>query len=355
MLSETESASPSPPLRARTVMELLDATFRIYRENFVTFITLAAAVIIPISIINILVNLGTISGASSFSSNPFDSSGTPNIRGDVLAATCLGTLIVAVLGLAQTTIINGVVTWTTSERQFGRKLTLGEAWTEARPRLGKLASGYFFFYIVLFGFTFGITLLSALCPFLLILFAVIIYIGLTVGAFISPVIMLENGTSSGAISRAHSLAKGRFWQLLGLAGLIVLISFIISLAFSALVSAALIANPRSVSVTTQIVNLITSSVLNIFITPILPIAMTLLYYDNRVRQEGLDLALQAIGPEARPNQVAAPLPGGLINSADVVNMAVMVGLAIVLTLVFGTAVYGILNAIVPGLGGIAGQ
>lgn len=355
MLSETESASPSPPLRARTVMELLDATFRIYRENFLTFITLAAVVIIPVSIINILVNLGTVGGMSTLSSNPFDSSGNPNIRGDYLATTCIATLILAALGLAQTTIINGVTTWITSERQFGRKLTLGQAWSEARPRLGKLASGYFFFYLVIAAFTFAITLASALCPFLLILFAVVIYLALTVGAFISPVAILENGSSSGSISRAHSLGKSRFWQLLGLAGLIVVISFIITLAFSAVVSAALISNPRSITATTQIINLATSSLLNIFIIPILPIAMTLLYYDNRIRQEGLDLALQTIGPEARPDQVAAPLPGGLLNSTDLVNMAVMVVLAIGLTLVFGTAVYGILNAIVPGLGGIAGR
>jgi hypothetical protein len=101
------------------------------------------------------------------------------------------------------------------------------------------------------------------------------------------------------------------------------------------------------SVTTaQIIDLALSTLVNIA----LPVALTLLYYDTRSREEGLDLALAAMdNPLARPIHVESPRPGSFLTSRDVVNVLALVGGGLVLVFLFGATFYALLDRFAPGL------
>ena len=51
-----------------------------------------------------------------------------------------------------------------------------------------------------------------------------------------------------------------------------------------------------------------TTLVNIIIAPLSPIAFTLLYYDIRTRTEGLDIMLDSSGPGARPANTSAQQP-----------------------------------------------
>ncbi|MFN8531639.1 MAG: hypothetical protein U0670_23795, partial [Anaerolineae bacterium] len=119
-----------------------------------------------------------------------------------------------------------------------------------------------------------------------------------------------------------------------------------------LLVAVLVSGGRSgVSVQQQAIATGLSTLINIFILPITPIAMTFLYYDVRVRTEGLDLALQALGPDARPESVRPPIPTSLLVSEDYGKMLILAVVSIGILLVFGSAAMSLLNTVAPGLGG----
>ncbi|MFN8531602.1 MAG: hypothetical protein U0670_23605, partial [Anaerolineae bacterium] len=299
MQFESTAPQPTNPLRARTVLEILDATFRLYRENFVALITLSAVVLIPITIIQFVLD----PSAANASLQSAASSGTRNAAAlnSAMGTVCFSSLISAVLSLIQVTVINGMVVKISSEGIFGRRLTLGQAWQAAQPHLYRMASAYFLFYIVLVALSMAIGVGSALCPVLLVLFAIVVYLAITIGAMLPPVVMLEGMRGNEAFRRTVAVARPRFWQMILLYVLIAVITTVLSLALTALLVAVLVSGGRSgVSVQQQAIATGLSTLINIFILPITPIAMTFLYYDVRVRTEGLDLALQALGPDARP-------------------------------------------------------
>ncbi len=330
-------------LRPRAVMEMLDATFRIYRENFIAYITIAASVIIPVTIVTIIQN-------AAF--NTFDSRTFSRTQGaDGIAQACFLAIIGIVLSVIQVTVINGVFTKMASERHFGRILGASEAWSEAAPRLGSLAGTYILFYIVVALAFVATSFIGALCFPLFALFGVIAYIAITSGTLLAPVVVLEKIGGGAAFTRAHMIAKTRFWQLIGLGLLAFLLTFVISLAFSALLLPILVSTPSGIlSTEGQIMNGVITAIINILTAPIFPIAATLLYYDARVRGEGLDLSLQALGPDARPGDVP-PSDGSqaLLDSKDYVNILVIVGATVLAALVFGSALYTLINTLVPGL------
>ncbi|HVU14348.1 MAG TPA: hypothetical protein VHD90_23885, partial [Phototrophicaceae bacterium] len=100
----------------------------------------------------------------------------------------------------------------------------------------------------------------------------------------------------------------------------------------------------------RILNTLATTVVGIFITPLLPIAMTLLYYDIRTRVEGLDLALAALDkPDARPSDLQSPSAGPLLTSRDLVNMIVIGVVGAALVLVAGGLLSNVMNSLAPGL------
>jgi hypothetical protein len=342
-MQSVDTANRMPTL-SLTFLELLDRTFRVYRENFSRFLLLAAMVAIPINLINGFLNIVSTNSlvTSSLSSRTQLSSDW--------GILCLIPVISLILVLVQVVVVDGLLTYMTSEYTFGRCVTIGEAYQAVRQRFSTLGCGMILLYVVVFAFAIPIALLGAVCFPVWAGFGLVAYIFIATFAYLAPVIVLENVNSSFGLNRAWWLGKSRFWTAFGVLFVVYLLVMIFTVIFNVLgqfLTTSLI-DIRS-TMTYQVVNLIFSTVVGIFVVPIMPIALTLLYYDTRARVEGLDLALMSLdSPQARPINIESPSPGPFFTSRDLVNVAALVGGAFALALVFGTAFTAIINQLAPG-------
>ncbi|MBZ0279532.1 MAG: glycerophosphoryl diester phosphodiesterase membrane domain-containing protein [Anaerolineae bacterium] len=331
-----------------TFFELLDRTFRIYRENFMTLVGLAALVTVPITLINLFLSMTALGSMSSFSTTNFSRAS----RGDT-GLVCFAAIISLLLILMQAVLINGPITHIASEYHFGNKISIGEAFSATRHRYTNLGCGFIVFYAVVVAFTIAVGFVAAICAPGIAAMGLVFYIGVATYAFLSPVLILENVGTSLGVNRSWSLGKTRFWNVLGIIVVIGIISFVISLAFSSIAQILVInASSTSAFTTLQIINLILSTVINIFVTPLLPIGLTLLYYDTRNRVEGLDIALSALDkPNARPRDVGSPLPQSGLTQRDFINVAILIGGTLVVGLIAGAAFTSLINSLTPNFGG----
>lgn len=342
------------PLVRRSFLEILDRIYRIYRDNFLTFAGLSALIIIPISILSTLIGQSYIEMQTSSlfgSRQRTDSS--------VILYSCI---LAGILPLVQSVLINGLFTYATSESHLGRKLSILQIFSEGRGRLVRLALGFFLFYflmglgLVVLGFILSLSGVSELCALfnlaLIPLFGALIYIAVCINAFIAPILILEEGISiATGLNRAFALAKSRFWSVFGLMLAIGLINLIITTAFTAFLGWLVPDTYDSLFQTgygwTNILNLVVTTSINILLVPVHPIGMTLIYYDIRIRLEGLDLALEALDkPNPRPRDVSSPSPQTGFTRRDWINIAILIAGAVVIYLLFA----GILQAYINYLG-----
>jgi hypothetical protein len=340
--------SASRPTMTFTFLELLDRTFRIYRENFATLIGLVALVTIPLSIINLVLTLPSLSTMTDFATF-----GRPADTSQLTSTVCLSTLLSLVIGLLQFVLNNAPITYITSESQMGRKVSMGEAFRATRPRFSSLAFGVILFGLVIVAASLFLGLISALCAIAFAAFGIVVYIGIATYSFLVPVLVLENVGASFGINRSWSLGKARFWMVVAVSTSITVLTFIIALAFSAagLWLVYQIIPPTTPFVTRQLIESALSTFISLFTVPLLPIALTLLYYDTRTRLEGLDIALQALGnPDARPWDVVSPGGGAGLNSKDWVNIIILTVGAVAITVVLGATLISLLQPFMPPTG-----
>jgi hypothetical protein len=153
---------------------------------------------------------------------------------------------------------------------------------------------------------------------------------------VAPTIILEEQTALHAIHRAWDLTRQRFWWVVGFLSALYLFNLLITagptLLFS-VVFQALFGNPFTSSnpalayVIQTVAPTLTSMVGGLIYMPLHMICMMLMYFDLRVRTEGLDLALQAQGPSDNVDDILAQAPPvedtGLITWTEVAYFALL--------------------------------
>jgi hypothetical protein len=334
----------SPSVPTLTVVEILDRAFRIYRDNFLAFVGLVAIVTVPLTLISLVLNQAYLSEFQNlnFSSSQSSFSSATN---NYIAIAGLISILVAVL---QAVFVNGTITYMASENHLGRKITIRQAFEAGRGRFAVLFGALVVFYliVVLLAIASSLTLL---CLVGFLGFGVLAYVFVNMNVFLAPVIMLENVGGMQGLMRGWVLAKTRFWTVFGLMLLIGVLSFVLSFAFSALqqLLTGQVISAASLQTSTVAASIL-SLVIGVLITPIAPIAFTLMYYDTRVRLEGLDIALQATGkPDARPSDVLSPPVNANINRKDLVNILILIVGVVVIALVFGASMAALVNSLLP--------
>lgn len=322
-------------------LEMLDRTFRIYREFFVPLVLFTAAVTIPITIITTILQLAV---ANSVTTTMFGRASSDNV-----GLVCFSSLIILIGTLIQFALIYGVGSYITSERVLGRKATISEAFAAVRERIGALAWGVVFAYIVLVALVFTVLVLTGIFELFMALFGFVVYIGVAIFGLLAPVLTLESVPAGRGVNRAYALGRKRFWVVLGVLAAIYALITVITLAVSKLFD--LIGQPLFTDFTTLTLwDTVVSTALGIILTPLLPIAMTLLYYDVRARTEGLDIALSALEtPNPRPANVASPGGEPLLTNQDVVNVVILIVATLVLALVAGGLIMSVVQSITGGV------
>ncbi len=327
--------APSRRPMTFTFLELLDRTFRLYRDNFVTIIGLVAIVTIPITIITLLSNPATsylLGNQSSSFNRTTTASGAQFLS--------------SILGLVQAVLIYAPLTYLASEYMFNRKVSIGEAFRGASSRFVKMGCGIIVLGIFVGAVAVFAGILVIAIPPALALFGILIYILVAAYSLFFPVLTLEDIGPSAAVTRSYMLGKRRFWTVVGLGIILGIISIIVSVVFGGSVTFLVLSStPSNGSYATQLL-LITflSTLVGIFITPISPIAFTLLYYDIRTRTEGLDIMLDSsANPEARPADFAPQTSGFKIDGQDWRNIGILTLLGLAAGLLGSSTIQAFIN------------
>jgi hypothetical protein len=234
--------------RSRSVAEIVDSTFTFYRANLAALVTLFILVLGP--------------GAILKSVAPPEWQAALDVVGNLLIP--LGQGAVAAMVAASV--------------ELDTRLSLGAALRAVAGRTGSLI---------------GVQITSGLMMIIgLILLVVPGVIALIVTAVGIPVVVIEDLGYSKALERSRALVRGRWKPVLGT----LLLSW--GIAFLLLMGAAFILGLLNLSerVAGLLIDLLIAAIL-----PVPAIAMTLLYYDLRVRTEGADLdAMAAALPAPEP-------------------------------------------------------
>src|SRR5260221_529651 len=132
------------------MLELLDRTFRIYRDSFVMFITATALVTVPVSVISLLSSLNYLNRAPGFSSALTNSRNNTAALSQAMNGYFGSLLWIVVVGVVlafiQGVLLHSVLTYMASERNLGRSVTIGGAFSAGGGGLGTLPAGAANFY-----------------------------------------------------------------------------------------------------------------------------------------------------------------------------------------------------------------
>ncbi|MBP0454286.1 hypothetical protein J5Y04_32840 [Kitasatospora sp. RG8] len=296
-------APPSPkpgviPLRPLGVGEILDGAVSTIRTHWRTTLGLS-------------LGLAVIEQGGTLAAQLAINGSTGNLT------QALAGVVVLPLNLLIAVIASALLTMVVSRAVLGKSATAGEAWREARPQLLRmfglsLLSGLIWGGIVLLGFTplIGYVVAGADEPAIVGLLVVVgllsvpaaVWVGVQL-SLAAPALMLEKQGITAALSRSRRLVRGAWWRQAGINLLAWVLSFIVSmiiatpfavigmaLGFDHLVNEAGSTDasvPASMLVASAIGGIIASTLTIPFSAAI----TVLLYVDQRIRREALDIEL----------------------------------------------------------------
>jgi hypothetical protein len=248
-------------LRPLTIGELLDRTFFYYRQHFVLFVGIAA---LP----------GLFLLAAQLAAVFFK----PTEGGLLLTAVFwIGTVFVY---FATTTLAHGATVVAVSQILLSRETDVAEAFNSIRSRVGEL---------IIISMNVGVRVTLGFL--LLIVPGILLTLrySLTI-----PVAVLEEKGVSGSLSRSATLTKGHRGRILLvylLLGVLLIITSMLWPFLTMLVAGIFSSAVRTgqTPAWTQVVLQFGNFVSQSLVGPIMTIALTLVYYDERVRKEAFDL------------------------------------------------------------------
>lgn len=296
-----ENAITLRPLR---LVELLDAAFRIYRRNFLTFVGIMAIMQIPLSLLTLGSSLVSFRGLDSLSG-----AGMPDLQYFLGTG---GTILVGILSFFMVRgFATAALTRTIAASSLGGRLGVIESYRKIGSSAGNLLLSLLLSVLILIGMLIWLLIpcigwFSGL--------GMTYYFSFVVIQLLVPVIVLEKRGPMDALRRAWELARRRFWWLLGLAAVLYLLNLVL-LGPAALVN-YLIAFifQRSVTssmdfMTTGSISAISNALMTMLVTliyyPLQLSVIVLAYFDLRVRNEGFDLSMQSINSAEYPDPVDA--------------------------------------------------
>ncbi len=278
--------STIPKLEARSIIELLDHAFQLFRNNFWTFIAIVAVTQIPVTILSILSNL------------PFYLASTTGYEGAFagrFAETFIGFLITAVVSVIANGFSIAAITRAVADSYLGKSIGFLEAYRKIGNDWSRLIKAMLLSGVLSLGIAVWMVIP---CVGWISGFGMLMFYTMIIAPLVAPVIVLEKQTASNALNRAWELAHRRFWELVKFAALLAFISLVIVSGPSTLIQFVLQTVLEGTSnvplgtanTTPYIVQMLIQLLLNLIYQPVSLTAMTLLYFDLRVRTEGFDLA-----------------------------------------------------------------
>lgn len=323
------------PLRPLDVGTILAAPYQLLRRN--PRPTFGMSLLLQGSVL--LLTLVVVSVAAFFSLSRIDFATGSEASDEIVAGSIgmilLSSLVPLALSLVATAIMQGIIVLEVARQSLGEKLRFRQLWALARGRILALV-GYslaltavlLVAVAVVIGVVAGVSLLGSAgvvagVALTLLLGAALVVLGAWVGtklAFVPSILMLERLTVRESIARSWRLSTGAFWKILGILLLVAFILNVVSsiagapLQFVTVLLPALVAPTGdetaliALVVAVTIVSLVLTIVVSAVILVVQSATTALLYLDQRIRKEGLDLELA--------RYVEARQSGGAAGMAD---------------------------------------
>lgn len=287
------------PLRPMRVGETLDAAINLYRHHWKTFMAIAAYITVPFVFLQQLATAAFVGG---------DIFARPNVaistaRSETLLA--VGLAFAAIDFLLVRPFLTAAIVRAVGAAYLGEIPTVGRVYDFALRRLGSIVwvvllgvLGFVAVFVAASGFAFLFVSIGV-APFAIVVgigagvFAIVLYVRWMFGA---AVVVIETERGSRALARSWRLSSRAFWRIVGttmLAGLLVAVvggvfTYVPSLLSTQLGSAGWVLRAAG------------SAVASVITTPFVTMITVLLYFDQRIRKEGMDLAIMSGELQAPP-------------------------------------------------------
>jgi hypothetical protein len=256
--------------RPRSATELVDVAVRIFARNYLTFLALTFVIFAPILL---AVAIGVVAAMTK--------------------ATAVFVLLVP-LALALVVwfvVSDAAFLAAASDAYLGREIVLGRVLRASTSRAGSiLAATLVKVLLICLGMVplfLSIALVKTvggLVVFLAVVGSIAWMILAAVRFFAAPGVVIYEGVDfSTSLDRSRALSKGSVGHIIGAMLLLWIIIFGIQIAVAAV--GALAANLQVARIISQLAG--------VFTYPLAGITTTILYYDLRIRKEGLDIELAA--------------------------------------------------------------
>ncbi|MFJ8755301.1 glycerophosphoryl diester phosphodiesterase membrane domain-containing protein [Streptomyces sp. NPDC102441] len=300
------------PLRPLGVGEILDGAVSTMRTHWRTVLGVSLTVSVIAEIVIILVQRYLLPDQESVDPN---ATGAEALRQatDSAQSQLINSGPSTLVAMIATLITTSVLTVVISRSVLGRRVTLSEAWSEARPRL-----------LPLLGLTLLLSLMSAA------IMAVGLLPGLALGGgaggialtflgflascgvvlwlmirfmLAAPALMLERQSVLASLRRSAKLVKGNWWRTFGILALtyllVIVLTLIIAIPFGIIavtvdsdgLSEFLSSSSTDFGWPFLIITGIGEVIVSTLAYPFTAGVMALLYVDQRIRREALDLEL----------------------------------------------------------------
>jgi len=306
----------APALRPLRFGEILDVAIKATTRNFGTLVRAVALVVIPVQILSAVV--GVSARPEAFDTGQFGN--------DAASATdtrtfLIGQLVVLLLGLVGGILAEGTALKAVSDAYLGEQPEWRSSLRFALRRLHSLIwVGFLRLVVPMVPFFVGtLVILLALVGLASAsdVGAVILGIPLFLGAMLAvasvylvlaltvPIVLVDGVKGFRAVGRSFSLSRGRYWRTATILFVALLLVFVIQAAVGGIPAIAIVA------VDNTAVQAIVAGIANIagalITTPFQAAILAIVYFDLRVRREGLDVALLAQDIGVDPATASAPL------------------------------------------------
>lgn len=260
---------PGPRLRPMDFGEILDTAFNLYRRHFGTFFLTALLPNVPVAAF--WMYMGSVVGSGTGAAE------------EVSALAGVGTLLMAPYSALAAMFVWAALVHQSSRAMKGDSVSLGGGYRRALSRFFPLlGAGTVAMFLVVLGF------MLFLVPGVLV--AIMFF------AVVQAVVIEEEGPLS-ALGRSRELARKGWVRIFGILVVTWLIVFLPTMAvFGGLGFVAALSPGVAEGMAGGAVNAglqAVSVAVGALTTPYMTASLVVLYYDRRVRKEGLDLELAA--------------------------------------------------------------
>lgn len=295
-------------LRPLTLGELFDRAFTMYRRNLWVFVGITAVPAVLALAATLMMQTAQMLTMRSAVTSAAASAPTP--ESIVAIASLFGGMMLLMLAYWVVYMVAlGATTFAVSEVYVGRTVTIGQVYGKMRGRIGALVVllllialrliGVMVLAGVLMALFVGMSaLIHPVVAGLVTVFSVVIigvasmYMLLRYAVAV-PALVIERLTARNSIQRSIDLTRGRLLRVL----LLVICSTMVTYATMAIFQGpfmvgAFFAGPGTAQwLWFSIAGAVIGTIGATFATPFLIIGLALIYYDARIRDEGLDLEL----------------------------------------------------------------